>query len=75
MHDAGLRYTREAAIVKLLAAQTAMRVTTMAVQIHGGIGYTRKYPVERYMRDAKIIEIYDGTNEIQKMIIAGLLQA
>ncbi len=74
-HDAGVRYTREAAIVKLLAAQTAMRVTTKAVQIHGGIGYTTSYPVERYMRDAKIIEIYDGTNEIQKMIIAGQLLA
>ena len=75
MHDAGVRYTREAAIVKLVAAQMAMKVTTDAVQIHGGIGYTKNYPVERYMRDAKIIEIYDGTNEIQKIVIAAQLLA
>jgi alkylation response protein AidB-like acyl-CoA dehydrogenase len=68
-------YSRQSAMAKLHAAQTAMSVTTKAVQIHGGIGYTRSYPVERYMRDAKIIEIYEGTNEIQRMVIARHLLA
>jgi alkylation response protein AidB-like acyl-CoA dehydrogenase len=63
-------YSRQAAMGKLYAAQTAMDVTTKALQIHGGIGYTRSYPVERYMRDAKIIGIYEGTNEVQRIVIA-----
>ena len=59
-----------AAMAKLFAAETAMAVTTMAVQLHGGYGYTRDYPVERMMRDAKITEIYEGTSEIQRLVIA-----
>lgn len=58
-------------MAKLFAAQMAMDVTTKAVQLHGGYGYTREYPVERMMRDAKITEIYEGTNEVQKMVISG----
>jgi len=54
----------------LFAAETAMEVTTKAVQIFGGYGYTREYPVERMMRDAKITEIYEGTSEVQRMVIA-----
>jgi len=59
-------------MVKLFASETAMKVTTQAVQIHGGYGYTRDYPVERMMRDAKITEIYEGTSEIQRMVICSL---
>ena len=58
-------------MAKLFAAEVAMDVTTKAVQIHGGYGYTKEYPVERMMRDAKITEIYEGTSEVQKMVIAG----
>lgn len=64
------RYSEKAAMAKLFAAETAMEVTTKAVQLHGGYGYTREYPVERMMRDAKITEIYEGTSEVQKMVIA-----
>jgi butyryl-CoA dehydrogenase len=72
--DMGGRYSSEAAMAKLFASETAMAVTTKAVQIHGGLGYTRGYPVERMMRDAKITEIYEGTSEVQRMVIAaGLL--
>jgi alkylation response protein AidB-like acyl-CoA dehydrogenase len=60
----------EAAAAKCLASDTAMRVTTDAVQIFGGYGYTREFPVERYMRDAKVTQIYEGTNQIQRMVIA-----
>lgn len=66
----GLSYTVEAAMAKLFASETAMEVTTKVVQIFGGYGYTRDYPVERMMRDAKITEIYEGTSEVQKMVIA-----
>lgn len=62
-----------AAMAKLYAAEVAMEVTTKAVQLHGGYGYTREYPVERMMRDAKITEIYEGTSEVQKMVIAAHL--
>ena len=58
-------------MAKLAAATTAMDVTVKAVQLYGGIGYTKSFPVERYMRDAKITEIYEGTNEVMKMIISG----
>ena len=58
-------------MAKLFASEAAMEVTTKAVQLHGGYGYTREYPVERMMRDAKITEIYEGTSEVQKMVIAG----
>jgi len=64
-------FSVEAACAKLLAAETAMEVTTKAVQLHGGYGYTREYDVERMMRDAKITEIYEGTSEVQRMVISG----
>ena len=64
------RYSEEAAMAKLYAAETAMAVTTKCVQLYGGYGYTRDYPVERMMRDAKITEIYEGTSEVQRMVIA-----
>lgn len=69
--DNKLPYTADAARAKLYAAETAMYVTTKAVQIFGGYGYTKDYPVERMMRDAKITEIYEGTSEVQRMVIAG----
>ncbi len=71
--DNKLNYSADAAMAKLFASETAMEVTTKAVQLHGGYGYTREYPVERMMRDAKITEIYEGTSEVQKMVIAGKL--
>ena len=71
--DMHLPYSVDAAMAKLFAAETAMEVTTKAVQLHGGYGYTRDYPVERMMRDAKITEIYEGTSEVQRMVIAGKL--
>ena len=67
----GLPYTKEAAIAKLFASETAMKITTKAVQMFGGYGYTKDYPVERMMRDAKIKEIYEGPSEIQKIVISG----
>ena len=69
----GGKYGLAAAKAKLFAAETAMDVTTKAVQLFGGYGYTRDYPVERMMRDAKITEIYEGTSEVQRMVIAGSL--
>ncbi len=66
----GTRYTREASMAKLYASETAMWVATEAIQIHGGMGYSKELPVERYFRDAKITEIYEGTSEIQRMVIA-----
>ncbi|HNW68474.1 MAG TPA: acyl-CoA dehydrogenase [Bacteroidales bacterium] len=71
--DKGLPYSADAAMCKLFAAETAMEVTTKAVQFHGGYGYTREYPIERMMRDAKITEIYEGTSEVQRMVIAAKL--
>ena len=68
--DAGKQYSTDAAMAKLFAAETAMEVTTKAVQLHGGYGYTRDYPVERMMRDAKITEIYEGTSEVMKMVVS-----
>jgi alkylation response protein AidB-like acyl-CoA dehydrogenase len=68
----GERFTLEASMAKLFASETAMFVTHAAVQIHGGMGYSRELPVERYFRDAKITEIYEGTSEIQRMVIARL---
>jgi butyryl-CoA dehydrogenase len=71
MKDQGAeRFTREAAIAKYFAAETVVEVTRMAVQIHGGNGYSKEYPVERMYRDAKIVEIYEGTSQIQKIVIA-----
>jgi len=66
----GDRYSLEASMAKLFASETAMWVTTQAIQIHGGMGYSKELPVERYFRDAKITEIYEGTSEIQRMVIA-----
>ena len=71
--DSGKRCSKEAAMAKLTASETAMWATTKAVQLHGGYGYTREYPVERMMRDAKITEIYEGTSEVQRMVISGAL--
>ena len=68
--DQGIRNSREAAIAKAFAADTAMRVTTDAVQVFGGMGYTRWHPVEKLMRDAKVIQIYEGTAQIMRMVIA-----
>ncbi len=70
MKDKHLNYGPKSAMAKLFAAETAMYVTTKAVQLHGGYGYTKDYPVERMMRDAKITEIYEGTSEVQKIVIA-----
>jgi alkylation response protein AidB-like acyl-CoA dehydrogenase len=66
----GERYTLEASMAKLFASETAMWVATEAIQIHGGMGYSKEMPLERYFRDAKITEIYEGTSEIQRMVIA-----
>jgi alkylation response protein AidB-like acyl-CoA dehydrogenase len=68
--DAGERFTREASMAKLFASEVAMRATSKAIQIHGGYGYTRDFPVERYYRDAKLCEIGEGTSEVQRMVIA-----
>jgi len=68
--DEGKPYSVEAAMAKLYASEVAMEVTTKAVQLHGGYGYTREYDVERMMRDAKITEIYEGTSEVQRMVIS-----
>lgn len=70
MKDRHVPYAPEAAMAKLFAAEAAMHVTTKCVQLHGGYGYTKDYPVERMMRDAKITEIYEGTSEVQKIVIA-----
>lgn len=71
--DAGRSYKLSGSMAKLFASEAAMRITTEAVQIHGGYGYVREYHVERMMRDAKITQIYEGTSEIQKMVISRLL--
>jgi len=72
--DLGTRDTAiEASMAKCFAGDTAMRVATDAVQVLGGYGYTRDYPVERFMRDAKITQIYEGTNQVQRLVIARAL--
>jgi alkylation response protein AidB-like acyl-CoA dehydrogenase len=68
--ETGKRYTLEACMAKTFASETAMWVTTQAIQIHGGMGYSKELPIERYFRDAKVTEIYEGTSEIQRMVIA-----
>jgi alkylation response protein AidB-like acyl-CoA dehydrogenase len=73
LKDRGLPYTQEAAMAKVYAAETAMTCATQGVQLHGGYGYTREFAVERYFRDAKITEIYEGTSEIQRLVIASQL--
>ena len=69
-----LETERDAAMAKLFAAEAASEVTRQAVQLCGGYGYTREYPVERMMRDAKITEIYEGTSEVQRMVIASAMK-
>lgn len=73
LESEGLPYGKESAMSKLMAGDTAMNVTTEAVQIFGGYGYTKEYPVERFMRDAKITQIYEGTQEIQRLVISRML--
>ncbi|KMY51985.1 acyl-CoA dehydrogenase [Peribacillus loiseleuriae] len=73
LESEGFPYGKESAMSKLFAGDTAMKVTTEAVQVFGGYGYTKDYPVERYMRDAKITQIYEGTQEIQKLVISRML--
>ncbi|MFI7613793.1 acyl-CoA dehydrogenase family protein [Nonomuraea terrae] len=68
--DAGLDYSRQASVAKLVATDTAMKVTTDAVQVLGGYGYTREFRVERFMREAKIMQIFEGTNQIQRLVIS-----
>jgi len=68
--DRGEPVTQQASMAKVMASETAMWVTTQAVQIFGGYGYMRDYPVERLMRDAKVTEIYEGTSEAQRIVIA-----
>ena len=68
--DAGMLYSRQASVAKLIATDAAMKVTTDAVQVFGGAGYTRDYRVERYMREAKIMQIFEGTNQIQRLVIS-----
>ena len=68
--DAGRPYSRQASVAKLVATDAAMKVTTDAVQVFGGYGYTRDFPVERYMREAKVMQIFEGTNQIQRLVIS-----
>ena len=70
--ETGKRFTLEASMAKLFSSETAMFVANAAVQIHAGMGYSKELPVERYFRDAKITEIYEGTSEIQRLVIARL---
>ena len=68
--DQGLNIIKEAAMAKLFASEVAMKTTTDAIQVHGGYGYVKDYDVERYFRDAKVLEIGEGTSEIQRLIIS-----
>ncbi len=73
LKDQGLPYSTEASVAKLVCTDNAMKVTTDAVQVLGGYGYTRDFPVERYMREAKVMQIFEGTNQIQRMVISRAL--
>lgn len=73
LESQGLPYGKASAMSKLFAGDTAMKVTIEAVQVFGGYGFTKDYPVERFMRDAKITQIYEGTQEIQKLVISRML--
>jgi len=73
LRDQGLPFSTEASIAKMVATDNAMKVTTDAVQVYGGYGYTRDFPVERYMREAKVMQIFEGTNQIQRMVIGRAL--
>jgi butyryl-CoA dehydrogenase len=70
MKDQGVDYSQQASMAKLFASEMVNRVTAQALQIHGGYGYTREYPVERYYRDARVFTIYEGTSEIQRVVIS-----
>ena len=72
--DAGVKNVKLASMAKMKSTDTAMKVTTDAVQVHGGVGYTQEYPVERFMRDAKVLQIVEGTNQVQKIVIARQLK-
>jgi alkylation response protein AidB-like acyl-CoA dehydrogenase len=69
LRDAGRPFGTQAAMAKLVASDAAMKVTTQAIQVHGGYGYTRDFPVERYFREAKALQIVEGTNQVQRMVI------
>ncbi len=73
MREQKMEFSKEAAIAKCYASDTAMEVTTTALQVLGGYGYSKEYPAEKYMRDAKIMQIYEGTNQIQRLVIANKL--
>ncbi len=73
LKDKGVRYSKESSMAKLFASEAAMRAAVKCIQIHGGYGYIREYPAERYFRDAKITEIYEGTSEIQRLVIASAI--
>jgi butyryl-CoA dehydrogenase len=73
MKDAGVRHSKESAMAKLFASEAATKITHKAIQIHGGYGYSTEYDVERHYRDARITEIYEGTSEIQRIVIAANL--
>jgi hypothetical protein len=75
LKDQGLPYSTQASVAKLVATDNAMKVTTDAVQVLGGYGYTRDFPVERFMREAKVMQIFEGTNQIQRMVIGRALAA
>ena len=70
LKDSGLPYVNEASMAKLYASEVAVRVTSNAVQVHGGVGYFKESPVERYFRDARVTTIYEGTSEVQRLVIA-----
>ena len=73
MKDTGGRFSKEAAMAKLFAAECAVSATGIACQIHGGSGYMKEKPIERFYRDARILTVYEGTSEVQRMVIAGSL--
>ena len=76
LRDQGKPFTKESAMAKLYASETSSKVTDIALQIHGGYGYSKSYPIERYYRDARVTRIYEGTSEVHRMVIArGLLEA
>jgi alkylation response protein AidB-like acyl-CoA dehydrogenase len=70
LKESGLPYSQKAAMAKLYASEAAGRICDMALQVHGGYGYTQEFPVERYLRDVRVSRIYEGTSEIQRVVIA-----
>jgi alkylation response protein AidB-like acyl-CoA dehydrogenase len=73
MKDQKAKFTRQASMAKLFASEMVNRITAKAIQIHGGYGFTKDYPVERYYRDARVFTIYEGTSEIQRVVISNHL--